>query len=146
MRVPRGQGCPLRYLAAVPLGTQHTFPELGFVLRAALGLGPSHSYCQSCCFLFQVGSRTGESPSKMNSGPTSHTRAGVSSAWPTRGPTPISLNCESAGSCGWVLPLSFALESIHYLNPTQKVGSTPGGDSPLPHPPSVCALYVPMKE
>lgn len=31
MRVSRGQGSPLR-CSAVPLGTQHTFPELGCIL------------------------------------------------------------------------------------------------------------------
>lgn len=39
-RVPRGQGCPLKY-SAVPLGTQHTFLELGCVPLAALGRDPS---------------------------------------------------------------------------------------------------------
>ena len=48
--------------------------------------------------LFQVGSRAGGSPSEMNSGPTSRTRAAACSAWPTRGPTPTSLSCELMGA------------------------------------------------
>lgn len=51
-------------------------------------------------FLFQAGSRTGGSPSKMSFGPTSLTRAAASSAWPTQGPTATNLNCESAGLAG----------------------------------------------
>ncbi|CAO2631036.1 hypothetical protein LEMLEM_LOCUS21124 [Lemmus lemmus] len=64
--------------------------------------GPSGTLCDEgadCALLFQVESPTGASLSKMSSAPTSPTRAVGCSAWPTRGPTPTSLSCESRSSC-----------------------------------------------
>lgn len=56
--------------------------------------------------LFQAGSRAGGSPSETSSGPTSRTRAEGCSAWPTRGPTLTSLNCELMGAGGGLRGLS----------------------------------------
>lgn len=96
----------------------------------------------ACSFLFQVGSRTGENPSKMSSGPTSHTQAEASSAWPTRGPTPTSLSCELPGGYRLALgrkpcrlcrfALILALKFVLHLNPVQ-VCSTPWGDGGFTH-------------
>lgn len=103
--------------------------ELGRIPRAALSWDLV-ILAAKCPLLLQGGSRTGESPSEMSSGPTSRTRAAVSSAWPTRGPTPTSLSCESmavmggarggGGSCRF--SVSLALHIVPPTpNPIQKV-------------------------